>query len=373
MTRTNPAARRPRVLQLILSLNPGGTERLLVEIVTRLQPAIPMTVCCLDGPGDWAAEIEAVGVPVEALARSPGFRPALGARVASIARRHAATVIHAHQYSPFVYGCLSRAWRPSSQVIYTEHGRASDAPPSARRRTANRVLARLPRNVYAVSEDLKRHMVNEGFAAEDVQVIYNGINVGRVPDSEARAEARRKLGVADDTIVIGTIARLDPVKDLHTAIKGLGAVRQKTDIAFVVVGDGPERALLERTAAAQDAAAWIRWLGHRDDARQWLAGCDVFVNTSISEGISLTILEAMAAGLPVVATRVGGTPEIIDGSCGRLVPARDPAGLASALLELAGSSTLRRALGAAGRARVERQFTIEKMVHAYQHIYMRAS
>jgi glycosyltransferase involved in cell wall biosynthesis len=113
----------------------------------------------------------------------------------------------------------------------------------------------------------------------------------------------------------------------------------------------------------------VRFLGHRDDAREWLAGCDAYVNSSISEGVSLTILEGMAAGLPVIATRVGGTPEVVNESCGRLIPSRDPGALATALLELAREPVLRQQLGHAARGRVETRFTMDRMVSEYRDVY----
>jgi glycosyltransferase involved in cell wall biosynthesis len=113
------------------------------------------------------------------------------------------------------------------------------------------------------------------------------------------------------------------------------------------------------------------FLGQRDDARRWLAACDVYVNSSISEGVSLTILEAMAAGLTPVVTRVGGTPEVVDDSCGRLVPSRDPRALAAALRTLAASPALRADLGLAARRRVEERFSLDRMVAAYADVYRR--
>src|SRR5207244_9641339 len=124
-----------------------------------------------------------------------------------------------------------------------------------------------------------------------------------------------------------------------------------------------ERRHLEDLTTRLDARDCIRFLGHRDDARELLAACDVYANSSISEGISLTILEAMAAGIPVVATNVGGTPEILDDTCGRLVPARDSASLASALSDLESRSGMRQQLGRAGRSRVEQRFTLDRMIN----------
>jgi glycosyltransferase involved in cell wall biosynthesis len=353
----------------VLSLNPGGTERLVVELARRLQDEAPTMVCCLDDAGAWAREVQPHGIEVVALERGSGFRPMLGRAVADLARRHEATVIHAHHYSPFVYSCLARFWRPGTRVIFTEHGRLSDTPPSAKRRLANRILARFPNRVFAVSEDLRQHLVGEGFAAGALEVIYNGIEFGPVPDPETRSDVRQRLGVGDNTFVVGTIARLDPVKDLGTLIEAAAALRAEMPIVVAIVGDGPERPSLEAGARRLGVDNQIRFLGHREDARRWLAGCDAYVNCSISEGVSLTILEAMAAALAIVATRVGGTPEVVDAQSGRLIPARNVAALAQALVELARNPQMRAALGRSARQRLETRFTIDRMVREYAEVY----
>ena len=362
----------PRVLQVVLSLNPGGTERLVVELARRLHHDVPMAVCCLDSQGSWASELTSVGISVDALGRPSGFVPSLGRRIARLADRHRATVIHCHHYSPFVYGGLARLWRPATRVIYTEHGRLSDAPPSGKRRLANIVYGMLPSRVFAVSNELRQHLIDEGFSSRAAGVIYNGIDLGPVNDAVRRTAARQRLGVSEDTLVIGTIARLDPVKDLGTLIKALGLMPGPSAIVLVI-GDGSERESLVRESVAAGVADRVRFLGHRDDAREWLAGCDVYVNSSISEGVSLTILEAMAAGLPVVATRVGGTPEVVDAASGKLVAPRDPESLALALSELQKDPMARMQLGASARGRVERQFTLNRMVSEYREVYERLS
>jgi glycosyltransferase involved in cell wall biosynthesis len=185
---------------------------------------------------------------------------------------------------------------------------------------------------------------------------------------------RRELGIADDAVVVGTIARLDPVKDLHTLIRAVGRQGpQRGPMVLLVIGDGSERAQLEASAREVGHGSSVRFLGHREDARDLLAACDLYANSSISEGISLTILEAMAAGLPVVATRVGGTPEIVDATCGRLVPSRDPDALASTLAALAADGALRRTLGGKARTRVEQRFTLDRMIREYRDAYYAAA
>ena len=362
--------RPPRVLQVVLQLDPGGTERLVIEIVRRLQGQMSMAVCCLDEPGAWANRVTELGVPVHALRRQPGFHPRLSFAVAAIARTMRADVLHCHHYSPFVYGRLAALVAGGTRAIYTEHGRLSDAPPSPKRRLANRMLMAGARDLFAVSHDLRAHLLREG-VPDRMQVIWNGIDPGDPPTAAARLEARARLGVADDECVVATIARLDPVKDLGTLVSAVAMARRTNPaLRLVVIGDGPERARLETSAAAAGATEAVRFLGHRDDARVLINGADVFANSSTSEGISLTLLEAMAAELPIVATGVGGTPEVVvDGETGRLTPARDPAAFAAALLEVSADAARARSWGAAGRRRLLQHFTIDQMVQRYAAVY----
>lgn len=359
---------RPVVMQLVLSLFPGGSERLTVEIVRRLAPSFRMVVCCLDEPGDWAADLD---VPVTALGRRPGFHPSLGWRIASWARRMDVSVVHAHHYTPFVYGALAGLVAPRLRLVYTEHGRLSDEPPRVKRRLANSLLSRLPDRAFAVSADLRGHMMAEGFRGCPVEVLLNGVDVGTAPGRTERDAARRALGFDDRAFLVASVARLDPVKHLTAAVEALSIVRTTVPHArLVLVGDGPERQAIDAAAERFGVRDAVFVTGYRADVHQLLPAFDVYVNSSVSEGISLTILEAMAAALPVVATNVGGTPEVVaPGVTGDLVPARAPADLAAAVVRLAADAGLRRQMGAAGRARVEREFTIDRMVGDYARVY----
>jgi L-malate glycosyltransferase len=369
---TQPAANGPPcVLQVAISLNPGGTERLVVEIARRVRPAFASTVCCLDEPGTWSGELTGEGITVTALHRPPGFRPAIGRRLAGVARQSGAAILHCHQYSPFVYGCVAALWNPGLRVVFTEHGRRSDQPPRAKQRVANRVLGRLGHRMFAVSEELRQYMATSGLPRKRLGVIYNGIDPGPAPAPAARAAARARLGLPEGAFIVGTVARLDPVKDLGALVHGFAAVRaSRPDACLVVVGDGPERGVLERVAASASLGRSVSFLGERSDPREILPAFDAYVNSSVTEGVSITILEAMAACLPVVATSVGGTPEVIgDRRHGLLVPARSPQAIARALAELAGAPALREQLGAAARRRVEERFTADRMVAEYMDVY----
>jgi len=371
------SAERLSVVQVIINLVPGGAEYLLVEIATRLASRTRTVVCCIEDTGALEPELTGRGIEVIALHRKPGFRPSLSRQIAAIAARHEASVLHCHHYSPFVYGRLATLFRPGLRVIFTEHGRRStEEAPSRKRRLANPILGRLPgAEIYAVSDALRQHMITEGFPANRVGVIHNGIEPGPRTTEADRRLARRLLGIDGDALVIGTAARLDPVKDLDTLISAFAQVRRQYPRAMLaIVGDGPERTRLEEQARRANLAEAVCFTGYRRDARRYLPGFDLYVNSSMYEGVSLTILEAMAASLPLVATRVGGTPEVVvDGQTGVLVPARDSAAMAAAITALVTHPDRMTAMGTSGRRRLERHFTIDRMVNDYLRAYRGSS
>ena len=365
---------RLRVMQVVLSLAPGGTERLVIDVVKRLKRTVDTVVCCLDEPGAWAGELTERGVPVWPIGRAPGFHPSLGRRLAAVAAQHRADVLHCHQYSPFVYSRIAKLFRPTLKIVFTEHGRLSDATPSLKRRVVNPVLGRLPATIYAVSEDLRQHMIRSGFPANRVGVVHNGIEPGLQTTTALRAKARQTLGIPGDVFVVGTAARLDPVKELDPLFEATALLKERLGrVRLVVIGDGPERAKLEERARQTRLGGTLEFTGHRPDLRTLLPALDVYANTSVSEGISLTILEAMAASLPVVATTVGGTPEVVlPGETGMLVPPREPARVADAIQLLYQDPARRTSMGRSGRSRVERHFSLDRMVQSYFDAYRSA-
>jgi len=363
--------RGPGVLQVVLSLTAGGAERTVVELVTRSEGTIRNMVCCLDCAGEWAGQLTGRGVPLVVLGRPPGFHPSIGARLARVAAAHGAGVIHCHQYSPFVYSQIARLFRPTLRVVFTEQGRLSDAGPSAKRTLVNRLLGTLPCRIYAVSRDLREYMIAEGFPARRVGVIPNAVDPRVAPDEEARRAARSRLQITQGSFVVGTAARFDPVKSLETLVEAFAEiVRGLTDSTLVLIGDGPERQMLEAMVKTRELSGSVRFTGMRSDVRDLLPALDVYVNCSVSEGTSLTIMEAMAASLPVVATRVGGNPEVVaEGVTGLLVPSRSPGSLARAVLSFWTDRQLAVQFGLAGRQRMETEFAIDRVVARYLRVY----
>jgi glycosyltransferase involved in cell wall biosynthesis len=357
-------------MQLVLSLSPGGTERLVIELCRRLAADVDTVVCCLDEPGEWSVEVEKLNIPVFSLARQPGFHPSLSVRLGEVLKDQRINVIHCHHYSPYVYGLLAAVLHPSVRVVFTEHGRLHGAGISPKRRLVNPVLARWPAKIYAVSAALKQDMVAEGFPNRSIEVLYNGIELGHRPTQAERSAMRATLGLPADALVIGTVARLDPVKNLGLLLEARSLLAARCPSARVVIaGDGPERQALIDRARALGVDDVTHFTGYRTDVRALMSAFDVYINCSTYEGVSLTILEAMATTLPVVAANVGGNPEVVvDQETGLLVAER-PQAFASAIAGLAVNPAQRHAMGEAGRWRVKRHFTIERMVNDYAAAY----
>ena len=227
-----------------------------------------MAVCCIDEAGAWGASLAASGVPVTALERRPGFRPSLGARIAAVAARHGADVIHCHQVLALRLR-LHRALRPA-RLLFTEHGRLADAPPS-RSATANQALRLLPDRVFTVSDDLQRHLVREGFSPIAVEVIYNGMDPDAAPGDAARVRGETLAGPARRMPSwSATVGRLDPVKDSGRSFAAFARVVATGRRPGGAAGHrrrpraaGP-RARCGRVRLSRIASAS---LGHRDDVR----------------------------------------------------------------------------------------------------------
>jgi glycosyltransferase involved in cell wall biosynthesis len=209
-----------------------------------------------------------------------------------------------------------------------------------------------------------------GFPRERITVIRNGADLQKF-GATSRTVARELLGIASGDFVIGTVGRLVPVKDHVVLLSAIAGVNESGVAAsMVIVGDGPLRGDLESRAHALGLERQVLFLGHRPDVDRILPALDVFALTSVSEGLPNTVLEAMATGLPVISTDVGGVDElVVDGETGLLVPARDAGAFSAAILKLAGDRGLREEMGAKGRKRATAQFGLPTMLAGYARVY----
>jgi glycosyltransferase involved in cell wall biosynthesis len=228
--------------------------------------------------------------------------------------------------------------------------------------------------VLSISDALKRRLAKKiGRLESKIKAVMNGVDLQRFSNHLPRGKIRNSLGISSHSIVIGTVGRFEPVKDQATFLRAM-AILLKTysnNIKAILVGDGPLREDLHAVTSKLKINEHVTFLGKRDDIPDLLRVMDIFVLPSISEGISNTILEAMASALPVVATDVGGTPEIVEnGVTGLLVPKENPEIMARSLLELIEDQEKRKTMGQQGRKNAEKYFSIERMVDTYESLYI---
>lgn len=368
---TADAGAAQRLLFVNHSLRMGGIETMIRDFAQALRPVgVDVSVAVFLGGGALVDELRSGGIAVTDLYKREGIDLGLVLRMRKLLRDSGTQVIHSHNYSAWLYSALASMGLPGVRLVHTEHSRVE---PMARRHAMERWLARRTHAVVGVSVDVARSLVADvGVDASRVCFIGNGINLARYrPDAGLRSEMRASLGVGAGCLVFGIVARLVPVKahvDLVAAFKLVHANRP--DCVLVIAGDGPCRQALESQVAALGLVSAVRFLGEVRDSERVLNALDVYMLSSTDEGMNLTLLEAMATGLPVVATAVGGNSEVVlDGSTGLLVPAKDPQLMAQRMLAVGQGEALRQRLGSAGRQRVEQQFSQAATLRKYQALY----
>jgi sugar transferase (PEP-CTERM/EpsH1 system associated) len=365
-----------RIMHIVDNLGKGGLENGLVNLIERLDPnRYEHIVYALRGLGANADRLPRDRVQVKCLGKKDrGSRIQVPALVRAI-REVKPDIVHTRNWAA-VEGVIAGKWVGSCALVHGEHGLESAATvKEPRRRTWFRRLAyELADRVVSVSCQLRNlHAKRTAFPADRITVIHNGVDSGRYfPAPAARARAREELGLAEAEFCIGCVGNLSPVKDYPTMLAAVGEVAKvRDDWRLVVIGEGPERPKLEALLHAHpDWRGRVSLLGLRHGVPELLNAMDVYVLSSVIEGISNSLLEALATGLAVIATATGGNPEVVvDGECGLLFPVGDFRKLAEHLLLLRVRPDLRRELGQKGLRRVREEFSIESMVRQYEGVY----
>jgi sugar transferase (PEP-CTERM/EpsH1 system associated) len=351
-----------RIVHLVRALDVGGLERVVLDLVTHRSEAVDARVLCLEHRGEIAQRFESAGVEVQVL--SSGGSSA-GRRIWSLTktlRKLRPHVLHTHNAAPHLNGALAANLARVPVLVHTKHGR--NYPKDRKLVLQNRIAARLSSKVVCVSHDAAEVARNiEKVSENRIAVIHNGINIGRFRMNPAPFKSLTCRAIH--------VARLNWVKDQATLLRAVRLVVDKLPgFELDVIGDGPARqeiVALQKELALEEC---VRFHGAREDVADWLARADLFVLSSVSEGICLTLLEAMAAGLPIVATDVGGNREVVDnGNTGTLVPPSDPDAMAKAILTMCTSAPVAREMGRRGRERVESHFDVRMMVARYETMY----
>lgn len=361
-----------KIAHILHSMRVAGAEKVVYDIATGLNGSFKFCVFCLDSVGQLGEELRQKGVRVKAFDRKPGVDFSLIKKLAREIRENKIDIVHAHQYTPYFYGATAAILAGKTRIIFTEHGRHYPDKRRWKRVIFNKFLNLFTDSITGVSDFSRNSLVDyEAFPKDKIKVIYNGIHT-ELFDIEIDKEAKRKeLGLNSKDKVIGIIARLEPVKDHKMLLNAFAEVIRKIPEAkLLIIGDGQLRKDLEDLADKLNISGAVKFLGVRRDISELLKILDIFVLSSLSEAASVTIIEAMVAELPIVATNVGGNPEIIvNGKTGLLVPRGDAHVIAEALIEILRNPDKAKTMGSAGKQMANELFTLDKMLKSYSELY----
>ncbi len=373
--RNNNIMNRIHVMQVLHTLEVGGAEKLAFDISRNFDDQFKFSFLCLDSLGELTPSVKQHGMDVFCLNRQSGFDLSLVKKFSRIIKEHHVDIIHAHQYTPYFYSVISALFtnrRP--KVIFTEHGRHQPDKVRIKRVIFNRVFQPFTSLCTGVSAFSKDSLVQfEKIPASKIDLIYNGVDLKNFPIKYDKNMIREELGFNKNDILVGIIARLDPIKDHTTLLDAVSLLKKESiKLKLIIVGDGPEKSLLTDKVNLLDLKDEIVFMGTRDDVPKILLALDIFVLPSIMEAMSVTLLEAMSASLPVVATGVGGNKElIVNDISGKLVPVGDAKSLATAIKSLLTNPDSAQKLGTEARKSVEKNFSFNKMIENYKNAYLK--
>ena len=353
-----------KIMHMVLNLEIGGLENLVCEMARiQTQQGDEVVVCSLDSQEASLRKVEEDGFRIIYLDRRGGKDFRLLFRLVRLLKKEKPDILHTHNKAPLIYGALVRYLTKVPVLVNTRHGELKSYRHS--------FLLKAHDFIITVSHAVKRGFLETSRIQENkVKVIHDGIDIKKYDGSGAVSQSLEKNG----RLIIGLVARLDHCKDVFNLLNSFQKVVALVNNAELwIVGDGVLRSDLERQADILGLKDKVKFWGWRKDVAAINSAIDIFVLPSVTEGLSLALLEAMACHCPVVATYVGGIPEVVvEGKTGFLVPPKDPNAMAEAILKIASNKELAKQMGNAGRKRVEEEFSLEKMVSEYQKVYEEA-
>jgi len=373
----------PLIAHIIYRLDVGGLENGLVNLINRMPPdRYRHTIICLAGfDQSFLSRIRRPEIEVISIDKQPGKDLLAYARLWRTLRRLQPQIVHTRNI-----GTVDLQWVALAagvpRRVHGEHG--WDAADPAGQNLHNLRIRRACRpaihRYLVMSRDIATWLERDvGVAATRIRQVYSGVDSERfqpaAPDSAATTGGCQGRDASSSPVTFGTVGRLDAVKNHAVLLRAFRAIRDRVPgggerLRLIIAGDGPLRSDLESLAADLGVARQVEFVGVRNDVPQVMRALDVFVLPSVNEGISNTILEAMATGLPVIASRVGGNPELVTDGCTGLTFTPNSVGeLEELMRRYVEQPDMRRVHGQAGRARVVREFSLESMVSAYLDLY----
>jgi sugar transferase (PEP-CTERM/EpsH1 system associated) len=368
----------PLVAHVIFRLDTGGMENGLVNLINRTSAGrYRHAIVCLTDAGPFANRIAVPDVPIIRLRQPPGHSFAVYFKLWRVLRTLAPAIIHTRNLAA-LEAQIPASFLPGTKRVHGEHGRdLFDLYGHSKKYNAlRRLIKPLVHRYIAVSRDLETWLEETvGVAPQKLRRIYNGVAADLFHAGDASVKDAPPGFCDPGVIVVGSVGRLAGVKDQATFLRAAGLIIARNPVLgrrlrLVLVGDGPARPDLERLVRDLGLAPQLWFAGDRGDIPDVLRMMDIFVLTSLGEGISNTVLEAMATALPVIATKVGGNPELVfPGVTGFLVPAQDPRSVATAVELYCDDADLRVQHGHAGRRFVESVFDWDRCVGEYLDVY----
>jgi glycosyltransferase involved in cell wall biosynthesis len=369
-----------KVLHVVRSLAVGGAERIVIELAMHGLGTHGSgrgrgdEVCCVVEEGDLAGELRDAGVSVHVLGRGSRFDPAAILKLARLIARGGFSVVHNHGFAALSVGVPASLLAAPKAVVRTEHEAVHASSTLAR--VASRAMARCEDAQIAVADAVRDSIVADGrIPPWRLITIRSGIDARRLRSATRRRQTRTELGIPDDAVVALSVGTLTPEKDHANLLEAVSRLNGKDNgIVFLIAGQGPLADELAQMAARLKLSDRVRLLGRRLDVPALLEASDIFVAPSAWEGLPVALLEAMAAGVPCVATDVGGVPELLQhGVTGVLVPPRDPEALARGIEALSSDASARERIGRAAMEEHSAHFATEQMVGETEAIYELAS
>jgi glycosyltransferase involved in cell wall biosynthesis len=360
------------IFHLITSLDVGGVENQLAKVVSSYDRNLfSPIVCCLSHKGAIGEELERRGIPVKVLGeKGGGFHPRILRRLCHLLREERVAILRAHKYHSAFYGVLAGRMAQVEAIIPSYH--LPQAARKPRRRLMIRFLSHLSDSVVAVSFAVKENLTGMGIPESKIKVIHNGVDLREFQDLVPKEVAREELGIPSGKWVIGGIGRMKPQKGYGTLLQALPLLEKGglSDYSVLLVGDGKIRGDLEQEARSIGREEKVKFLGIRRDIPRLLRAMDLFAFPSLWEGFGTSLVEAMAAGIPIVASDLPCVREIIpDERYGLLVPARSADALAAAILQVWKGGTLGEARTRAAQDRALERFSLVRVVKSYQDLF----
>jgi len=367
----SPPDRRIHVVQATFGMGIGGMERVIMDLCRYTDPdRFRFSVVCISHRGPLADQIEGEGVPVIFCENQTRLGKYLrGFELGRILREQKADILHTHNTTAFIDGLIGARLAGVPVMVHTDH--CKNYPIEWRWTVAENLASRLVDRVVAVSHHTKEELMKYEWIPESkVSVIHNGINPRLTRDASLNV-LRHEVGLKPGQLVLGTVGRLEPQKGLDLFLAAIPRVaRDFPDARFLIVGGGSLEEALRTQAVGLGIDSRVIFTGWRTDAIDLMQLFDCFVATSNFEGLPMVLLEAMSFSKPIVATAVGGVPELVeDGFNGLLIDRREPHLVSDALLRVGRDEVFRRRLGQNSRARYEERFTAQAMASSYQRMY----